>query len=101
MVWLVVNCVPQCMVDPVTKHFTHPSSTLDHFTLEVKPAGENGERYLMTVICASTRYPFFRPTITREAVALVMLWLDIMLDCGVVPAILQSDNEFISLTFEN
>ena len=68
--------------------------------LEIKPTGTNGERYILTVICVATRYIFLRATDVRDSVQLAMLLLDVILDCGVVPAIVQSDNEFISVAFE-
>ena len=48
----------------------------------------------------STRYIFLRACSTRDAVTLACILLDVILDCGVVPAIIQSDNEFCSLAFE-
>ena len=35
--------------------------------LEVKPAGEDGERYLLTVVCVATRYPYLRCANSRDA----------------------------------
>ena len=43
---------------------------------------------------------FLRAATGRDAVYLAELLLDIILDMGVVPAVLQSDNEFASLAFE-
>ena len=41
-----------------------------------------------------------RSTFGRDAVELALILFDIVLDMGVVPAVVQSDNEFISLAFE-
>ena len=68
--------------------------------MEVKPAGDNGERWVLTSVCVHTKYPFLRVTHTRDSPFLAELMLDIILDCGVVPRVLQSDNEFCSLAFE-
>ena len=68
--------------------------------LEVKPTGANGERYVLTVICVATRYPFLRAMTTRDSVDLAMMLLDVILDAGVVPSIIQSDNEFCNIAFE-
>jgi len=77
-----------------------PFYRLQFDLLEIKPSGENGERYLLTSVCVATRYPFIRATTTRDASVLALLLLDIVLDMGVVPAVFQSDNEFVSLAFE-
>ena len=68
--------------------------------MEVKPSGAQGERYVMTAICVCTRYIFLRACDNREAPELAMLLLDILLDCGVILAVIQSDNEFLNLAFE-
>jgi hypothetical protein len=68
--------------------------------MEVKPSGSEGERYILTTICVATRYPFLRTAITRDAPYLALLLLDIFLDAGVIPMVVQSDNEFVNLAFE-
>jgi hypothetical protein len=68
--------------------------------LEIKPTGSRGEKYILTVICVATRYIFLRCTDNRDSIELAKLMLDVILDAGVVPAILQSDNEFANLAFE-
>ena len=68
--------------------------------MEIKPRGENGEAYIRTALCISTRYPFFRVAKTRDQVECAELLLDILLDAGLVPSIVHSDNEFISLVLE-
>ena len=68
--------------------------------MEVKPEGEDGEKYIFTVICIATRYLFLRAAKNRMAPYLALLLLDIFLDMGVIPAVCQSDNEFTSLAFE-
>jgi transposase InsO family protein len=68
--------------------------------IEVRPSGTLGEKWVMTVICVATRYIFLRTCTTRDASELAMIMLDIILDCGVVPAVLQSDHEFVSLAWE-
>ena len=68
--------------------------------MEVKPTGQEGERYVFTLICVCTRYIFLRALASREAPDVATLMLDILLDAGVIPAVIQSDNEFVNLAFE-
>ena len=68
--------------------------------IEVKPVGQNGERYIYTVIDVASRYPFLRASPTRDSVELACVLLDVFLDMGVVRAIVQSDNEFCNAAFE-
>jgi hypothetical protein len=68
--------------------------------MEVKPTGENGEDHILTVLCVSTRYPWFRTASGRDQVKAAALLLDVVLDAGVMPSIFHSDNEFISLVLE-
>lgn len=68
--------------------------------MEVKPAGEDGEKYLLTAICVATRYLFIRAATCRDAPYLALLLFDILLDMGVIPAVIQSDNEFVNLAVE-
>ena len=68
--------------------------------MEVLPKGENGETHIFTCICVATRYIFLRTTTTRDTVELALLMLDVLLDCGIVPLVIQSDNEFLTLAFE-
>ena len=68
--------------------------------VEIKPAGSLGEKYVLTAICVATRYIFLRVTTTRDAPELAQLLLDVILDAGVVPSVVQSDNEFLNLAFE-
>ena len=68
--------------------------------MEVKPTGQEGERYVFTLICVCTRYIFLRALTSRDAPDVATLMLDILLDAGVIPAVIQSDNEFVSLAFE-
>ena len=68
--------------------------------MEVKPIGPDGERYIMTVICICTRYIFLRACSLRDACVLACILMDVILDCGVVPPKIQSDNEFCSVAFE-
>ena len=68
--------------------------------MEVKPTGAEGERGVMTAICVATRYIFLRRCRTREAPEFAFILLDIILDAGVLPAAIQSDNEFANLAFE-
>ncbi len=55
--------------------------------MEIKPAGEDGERYLLTVICVATRYLFLRAAKSRDAPDLALLLFDICLDMGLIPAL--------------
>ena len=59
--------------------------------------GTDGETYVLTAICPNTKYPFLRALTTRDSEAVAEQMLDVNLDCGVVPAIHQSDNEFCNL----
>ena len=68
--------------------------------MEVKPAGQDDERYIFTLIDVASRYPFLRTTSTRNAVDLAHLLLDVFLDMGVIPFVVPSDNEFCNLAFE-
>ena len=68
--------------------------------MEVKPEGQGGERYIFTLIDVATRYPFLRCTPPRDTVELACLLLDMFLDMGVIPQVVQSDNEFCILAFE-
>eukprot|EP00974_Lingulodinium_polyedra_P051227 4926901-Lingulodinium_polyedra.AAC.1 len=68
--------------------------------MEVRPAGADGERYIMTVVDIATRYIFLRTAVTRDAPELATILLDVILDCGVVPSVVQSDNEFMNIAFE-
>ena len=68
--------------------------------VEIKPAGSGGEKYIMTVVCVATRYPYLRVTCVRDAPELAQVLLDVILDIGVVPSVVQSDNEFCNLAFE-
>jgi len=80
--------------------FSRPFYRLQIDLMEVKPSGEAGERYLLTAICTSTRYIFLRPCVSRETAELAQHLLDVILDSGVVPAVIQSDNEFVTIAFE-
>jgi hypothetical protein len=55
--------------------------------LEIQPGGANWERCILAVICVDARYPFFRCATSRDAPDLATLLLDVMLDCGVAPAV--------------
>ena len=68
--------------------------------VEIQPSGTDGERYVLTCICVATRYPFFRTMTTRESEVIAENLLDVMLDAGVVFALIQSDNEFIAAAVE-
>ena len=62
--------------------------------MEVNPHGEGGERYVLTAICAATKYVFLRTLLTRDSEEIAEAMVDVILDCGVVPLVNQSDNEF-------
>lgn len=68
--------------------------------MEIRPCGEDGQTHILTCVCVCTRYPFFRNATGRVSSHIAELMLDIILDAGVVPKILQSDSEFCSLAFE-
>ena len=44
--------------------------------MEVKPEGQDRERYIFTLLDVATRYPFLRCTPTRDTVELACLLLD-------------------------
>ena len=62
--------------------------------MEVNPCGENDERYILTAICAATKYVFLRTLRSRDSEDIAEAMVDVILDCGVVPLVNQSDNEF-------
>ena len=64
--------------------------------MEVCPDADDGERYVFTVIDVATRYPFLRAMITREAHVIAHALFDIILECGVIPLVIQGDREFTS-----
>ena len=68
--------------------------------MEVKPKGQNGEAYIFTAVCVATRYPFLLAGAAQDAVTLAEILLDIILDMGVVPVVIQSDNQFVTLALE-
>ena len=68
--------------------------------MEVRPKGENGESHLLTFVCVATRYLFLRTIMGREHHEIAEKLFDIILDCGVVPCIIQSDLEFLSNILE-
>jgi len=68
--------------------------------MEVRPTGTNGEKYVLTAICVATRYLFLRALASREAPEVAIMIMDVLLDAGVVPQVIQSDNEFLNLAFE-
>ena len=65
--------------------------------MQVKPTGEDGQTYILTAICPNTKYPFLRALTTRDSEVVAESMFDVILDCGVVPAIHQSDNEFCNM----
>ena len=65
--------------------------------LEIKPMGENGETYVLTSICTTTKYPFVSAVTRRDSEVVAEAMFDVILDCGVVPSIHQSDNEFCNM----
>ena len=68
--------------------------------IEISPEGEDGERYVLTFICVATRYPCYRAIRSRDSQDLGWILLDIVLDLGVAPVIIQSDNEFAAAAIE-
>ncbi len=65
-----------------------------------KDCRERRRKYVFTAICVATRYVFFRSCISRDAPYLATIMLDVLPDCGVIPGIIQSDNEFCNMSFE-
>ena len=104
----VERCKHCCAVHQKPKYTPHCKSVLSFRPfhrvqidlMEIKPTGANGETHILTALCVGTRYPFFRVTKGRDQVDIALLLLDIFLDAGVVPHIVHSDNEFISLALE-
>lgn len=68
--------------------------------VEISPTGVDGERYVVTFICAAAKYPCFRCSTSRDTEDLAWILLDIVLDVGVVPGLWQSDNEFAAAAIE-
>ena len=68
--------------------------------MEIRPEGADGETHILTALDMSTRYPFFRCVRGREHTVVAAALFDIILDAGVVPEIIHSDNEFISVCLE-
>ena len=58
------------------------------------------EKYVFTLICVCTRYIFLRAFSNWDAPDVATLMLDVLLEAGVIPAVIQSDNEFVNLAFE-
>ena len=81
-------------------HSARPFARMQFDLLEIKPSGPEGQKYVLTVICVATRYIFLRVLCNREAPEVASAVLDVILDAGVVPTVLQSDNEFMNLAFE-
>ena len=79
-------------------HSHKPFFRMQWDMMEVKPTGENGERYVLTAICPATKYPFLRALVTRDSDVVAEAMLDVIFDIGVVPCIHQSDNEFCNLS---
>ncbi|CAE8623312.1 unnamed protein product, partial [Polarella glacialis] len=77
-----------------------PFYRLQIYFMEVRPEGVNGERYILTAVCVATRYPWFRVLTSRDAADSAAMLLDVILDAGVVPAVIQSDNEFAAAAIE-
>ena len=77
-----------------------PFYRMQYDLMEVRPKGDNGETHILTCICVASRYSYLRNLSGREATGIAQALLDIILDCGIVPAILQSDNEFATLILE-
>ncbi len=45
--------------------------------MEVKPTGEDGEKYILTCVCVATRYIFLRAATSRDAPDLALLLFDV------------------------
>ena len=58
---------------------------------KVNPPGEGGVCALLSVICVYSRYIFLRPLKLIDAEAVGEALMDVILDMGVVPLVLQSD----------
>jgi transposase InsO family protein len=59
--------------------------------MEVRPAGPNGEMQVLTAVDVCTRYLWFRPVTTKNASDVAFALYEIILDAGVVPRVIQSD----------
>ena len=64
--------------------------------MEVRPAGEDGSTHIMTCVCVATRYVFLRCCRGREHHHLAEILMDVILDAGCIPRVIQSDQEFSS-----
>jgi len=58
---------------------------------EVTPPAEDGTNMIMTTHCTWSRYPFFRKQKGKTAIATATNLFDVILDCGVVPEVIQTD----------
>jgi len=58
---------------------------------KVNPPGEGGVCAVLSLICVYSRYVFLRGITIVDAVAVAEALVDIILDMGVVPLVLQSD----------
>ena len=88
----------QAELRPILEH--RPMFRIQIDLMEISPEGINGEKYILTCICLCTRYVWFRVLRTRDQTEIAESLLDIVLDMGIVPAIIQSDNEFASAALE-
>ena len=68
--------------------------------IEVQPIGTVSDRYILITICVASRYPIFRTLTTRDSEVIAEALLDIILDAGMVFALIQSDNEVIAAAIE-
>lgn len=58
---------------------------------KVNPPGEGGVCAVLSLICIYSRCPFLRPLKVVDAVGVAEALVDIFLDMGVIPLVLQSD----------
>jgi hypothetical protein len=65
---------------------------------EVTPVAPDGTVAVLTAHCTYSRYPFFRKLTGKTAELVAEQLFDVILDCGVVPQIVQSDlgREFVN-----
>lgn len=68
--------------------------------MEVRPKSEEGFTHVLTVCCVATRYVFFRNMQTRDSSDIAEQLLDCILHCGVVPRVIQGDQEFVNLVLD-
>lgn len=83
---------------PILEH--RPFHRIQIDLLEIRPSSELGHTHVLTVVCCATRYTFLRPLQGREAAEVAEALMDVLLDAGVIPKVVQGDQEFVNVVLE-